>query len=204
MFLILLAALSNVDRSLLEGGGDRRAASGWRVFRQIVLPAIKPVVIVALTIRGLDLIRLFDIVWALTRGGPGNMTETISVYAYVKGFERFDVSMTAALTFRRHHLAVDRRLRPAAQGGDRTMSRRALAPWFRRRDAWSTIARVSAATAITVLFLFPIYWLFINAFKTPEEVFASPPAWWPATPTLETFRVLFRDGDVEAVLEQAS
>jgi len=98
MFLILLAALSNVDRSLLEAA-EIDGASGWRVFRQIVLPAIKPVVIVALTIRGLDLIRLFDIVWALTRGGPGNMTETISVYAYVKGFERFDVSMTAALTF---------------------------------------------------------------------------------------------------------
>lgn len=98
MFLILLAALSNVDRSLLEAA-EIDGAGPVRVFRQIVLPAIKPVVIVALTIRGLDLIRLFDIVWALTRGGPGNMTETISVYAYVKGFERFDISMTAALTF---------------------------------------------------------------------------------------------------------
>ena len=69
------------------------------VFRRIVLPAIMPVVIVGLTIRGLDLVRLFDIVFALTRGGPGNMTETVSVYAYFKGFERFDISFTAALTF---------------------------------------------------------------------------------------------------------
>ncbi|MEQ8966788.1 MAG: sugar ABC transporter permease [Azospirillaceae bacterium] len=98
MFLILLAALSNVDRSLLEAA-EIDGASGWRVFRRIVLPAIRPVVLVALTIRGLDLIRLFDIVWALTRGGPGNMTETVSVFAYVKGFERFDISTTAALTF---------------------------------------------------------------------------------------------------------
>jgi len=98
MFLILLAALSNVDRSQLEAA-EIDGASGWTVFRKIVLPAIRPVVIVALTIRGLDLVRLFDIVWALTRGGPGNMTETLSVYAYVKGFERFDISMTAALTF---------------------------------------------------------------------------------------------------------
>lgn len=79
------------------------------------------------------------------------------------------------------------------------MSRRPPAAWYRRRDAWSTIARVTVAVLITVVFLFPIYWLFINAFKTPEEVFASPPAWWPATPTLDTFRVLFRDGDVGAV-----
>ena len=74
MFLILLAAWSNVDKSQLEAA-EIDGASGWRVFRRIVFPAIRPVVFVALTIRGLDLVRLFDIVYALTRGGPGNMTE---------------------------------------------------------------------------------------------------------------------------------
>ena len=98
MFLILLAAWSNVDRSQIEAA-ELDGASGWRIFRYIVLPAIRPVIIVALTIRGLDLVRLFDVVWALTRGGPGNMTETISVYAYIKGFELFNVSLTAAFTF---------------------------------------------------------------------------------------------------------
>ena len=98
MFLILLAAWSNVDKSQLEAA-EIDGASGWRIFWRIVLPAIRPVVFVALTIRGLDLVRLFDVVYALTRGGPGNMTETISIYAYVKGFERFDISITAALAF---------------------------------------------------------------------------------------------------------
>jgi len=98
MFLILLAALSNVDRSQLEAA-EIDGASGWTVFRRIVLPAVMPVVIVGLTIRGLDLVRLFDIVYALTRGGPGSMTETVSVYAYFKGFERFEISFTAALAF---------------------------------------------------------------------------------------------------------
>lgn len=98
MFLILLAAWSNVDRSQLEAA-EIDGASGWRVFSKIVLPAIRPVVFVALIIRGLDLVRLFDIVYAMTRGGPGNMTETLSIYAYVKGFERFDISMTAAFAF---------------------------------------------------------------------------------------------------------
>lgn len=98
MFLILLAAWSNVDKSQIEAA-EIDGASGWRIFRYIVLPAIRPVIIVALTIRGLDLVRLFDVVWALTRGGPGNMTETLSIYAYVKGFELFNVSLTAAFTF---------------------------------------------------------------------------------------------------------
>ncbi|HEY7377341.1 MAG TPA: hypothetical protein VH542_01515, partial [Steroidobacteraceae bacterium] len=52
---------------------------------------------VAILIRGLDLFRLFDIVWALTRGGPGTMTETISVFTYVKGFQQFETSYTAAV-----------------------------------------------------------------------------------------------------------
>jgi len=98
MFLILLAAWSNVDKSQIEAA-EIDGASGWRIFRLIVLPAIRPVIYVALTIRGLDLVRLFDVVWAMTRGGPGNMTETISIYAYIKGFELFHVSRTAAFTF---------------------------------------------------------------------------------------------------------
>ena len=98
MFLILLAAWTNVDRSQIEAA-EIDGASGWRTFRYIVLPAIRPVIFVALTIRGLDLVRLFDVVWGLTRGGPGNMTETISIYAYIKGFEMFNISLTAAFTF---------------------------------------------------------------------------------------------------------
>ena len=46
-----------------------------------------------------DLFRLFDVVWALTRGGPGTMTETVSIYAYAQGFQQFETSYTAAMTF---------------------------------------------------------------------------------------------------------
>lgn len=96
MFLLLLAALSGVDKSQLEAAAID-GASWWRTFTKIVLPAIWPVIAVAVLIRGLDLFRLFDIVWALTRGGPGTMTETISVFAYVKGFQQFETSYTAAV-----------------------------------------------------------------------------------------------------------
>jgi len=72
MFLLLLAALGNVDRSQLEAAAID-GAGWWRTFSRIVLPAIAPVMTVAILIRGLDLFRLFDIVWALTQGGPGTM-----------------------------------------------------------------------------------------------------------------------------------
>lgn len=96
MFLLLLAALSGVDRSQLEAAAID-GAGYWRTFRKIVLPAIWPVMVVAILIRALDLVRLFDVVWALTKGGPGTMTETLSIFTYVKGFQQFETSYTAAV-----------------------------------------------------------------------------------------------------------
>ncbi len=98
MFLILLAALSNVDKSLTEAA-EIDGAGFWRTFRRIVLPAIWPVMAIAILIRGLDLARIFDIIWALTAGGPGTMTETISIYTYIQGFQQFETSYTAAIAF---------------------------------------------------------------------------------------------------------
>ncbi len=96
MFLLLWAALQEVDKSQLEAAEIDGA--GWaQKLWWVVLPAIKPVVIVALLIRGLDLFRLFDVVWGLTRGGPGTMSETISIYTYVVGFQQFEISYAAAM-----------------------------------------------------------------------------------------------------------
>ena len=56
-------------------------------------------------------------------------------------------------------------------------------------------ARLLLACGLVVLFLFPIYWLVIMAFKTADEIFAFPPVWWPGSFNLANFAVLFRDGD---------
>ncbi|HEY7750007.1 MAG TPA: sugar ABC transporter permease [Aestuariivirgaceae bacterium] len=96
MFIILLAALANLDREQLDAAAID-GASSWRTFVEIILPAIRPVMMIAILIRGLDLIRMFDIVWQLTRGGPGSLTETISIYAYIRGFQEFDTSYIAAV-----------------------------------------------------------------------------------------------------------
>lgn len=96
MFLLLWAALNEVDRSQLESA-ELDGAGYLARLRHVVLPAIAPVVIIALLIRGLDLFRLFDVVWGLTRGGPGTMTETVSIYAYVVGFQQFETSYAAAM-----------------------------------------------------------------------------------------------------------
>lgn len=98
MFLLLFASLTNVDPSL--GEAARIDGAGfWRTLWSITLPVIRPVIVIALLIRGLDLFRIFDVIWALTKGGPGTRTETISIYAYVQGFQQFETSYTAAMAF---------------------------------------------------------------------------------------------------------
>ena len=60
-------------------------------------------------------------------------------------------------------------------------------------------AGMLTSIAITIVFLFPVYWMFAVSLKTPQEIFKFPPAWYPATPQLQNFLVLFRDGDVWSV-----
>jgi multiple sugar transport system permease protein len=68
-----------------------------------------------------------------------------------------------------------------------------------RRERLQTGLRLAAAVLVTLFFLFPIYWLFMISFKTADEIFSYPPAWYPATPNLESYYVLFRDGDAVTV-----
>ena len=59
--------------------------------------------------------------------------------------------------------------------------------------------RYVAVITLTILFLFPIYWLFMISFKTANEIYAYPPVWWPETLQLSNYRVLFEDGDAATV-----
>jgi multiple sugar transport system permease protein len=59
--------------------------------------------------------------------------------------------------------------------------------------------RYFAAATLTVIFLFPLYWLFMISFKTPAEIFAYPPVWWPQSMQLANYAVLFKDGDVVVI-----
>ena len=59
--------------------------------------------------------------------------------------------------------------------------------------------RYAAAVLVTAVFMFPIYWLFIISLKTPEEIFAYPPVWWPGSFQFANYAVLFKDGDAATV-----
>lgn len=79
--LLLLAGLQNIDASLYEAARID-GASAWRQFRHVTLPLLRPAILVALIFRTLDAFRVFDLVYALTGGGPGTSTEPIALYTF--------------------------------------------------------------------------------------------------------------------------
>ena len=81
MALLLLAGLQNIDRGLYEASAID-GCGPVKNFFQITLPLMKSSIMVALLFRTLDSFRVYDLIAILTNGGPGNGTETLSVYAY--------------------------------------------------------------------------------------------------------------------------
>ena len=73
------------------------------------------------------------------------------------------------------------------------------APPLLRRPGVVFALRYTAVAALTVFFVFPIYWLFTISFKTPDEIFHFPPIWYPKSIQFANYRVLFKDGDVITV-----
>jgi multiple sugar transport system permease protein len=81
MTIILLAGLATIPdelhkQAMVDGAG------AWRRFLHVTLPLLRPVLVVALLFRTIDAIRIFDLVYVLTGGGPGGSTTSLSLYAY--------------------------------------------------------------------------------------------------------------------------
>jgi len=71
--------------------------------------------------------------------------------------------------------------------------------WWRRRKVRRLALRYVLAIVITVVFLFPVYWMSMTSFKRPDEIFAYPPVWYPADLQLENYWILFEGGDAFAI-----
>ncbi|HWA48731.1 MAG TPA: carbohydrate ABC transporter permease [Dongiaceae bacterium] len=79
------------------------------------------------------------------------------------------------------------------------MSDLTVQPPFFRRPGTQLALRYLIAIVITLFFVFPVYWLFIISLKTPDEIFAFPPVWYPKSIQFANFGVLFKDGDAVTV-----
>jgi len=67
------------------------------MFRYITLPLILPFIFIAAMIRTIDAVKSFDIIFAITQGGPGSASETINVYLYSVAFVYYDLGYGSAI-----------------------------------------------------------------------------------------------------------
>jgi multiple sugar transport system permease protein len=81
MTLVLFAGLQNIPAELIEAARIDGAGS-WRMLTRIILPLLRPVIAVALIVRGIDAAKAFDIILIQTKGGPDNASQTLSLLIY--------------------------------------------------------------------------------------------------------------------------
>lgn len=97
MFLVCLSALMSLSEEPVESARVD-GANALQVLVHIILPMISPLILVAVLIRSIDLIKIFDLVFIMTAGGPGNATEVISLFAYRQGFMKSDIGYGSAVS----------------------------------------------------------------------------------------------------------
>ena len=97
-FLVFLAALQGIDEELLDAT-RLETESEMRVFWSVVLPLLQPVIIIVLLLRLAEAIKLFDIPFALTGGGPGVATQSMSFLAFRTGLRYFDIGFASAMAY---------------------------------------------------------------------------------------------------------
>ena len=73
--------------------------SSWDVFWRVTLPQIRPVIISLLFLRAIDAFKIYDIIFVLTKGGPGDTTEVLSMFIYRQSFTFWRMGVGAAASF---------------------------------------------------------------------------------------------------------
>jgi len=97
-FIIMLAGLSSIPKEPIEAA-EILGASKWRIFWEVQLPLLRPVILLALVLRFLEAMAEFPKTWALFQGGPGSATETLPIYIFMTTWQYFQVSKGAAMSY---------------------------------------------------------------------------------------------------------
>lgn len=96
--LLLLAGLQTIPRELYESAAIDGAGS-WRQFTRITLPLLRTSILIVLVARTIEAFKVFDIIYIMTRGGPGDGTMTIAYYAYTQAFSSLLFGKGAAISY---------------------------------------------------------------------------------------------------------
>jgi multiple sugar transport system permease protein len=96
--LILLAGMQSISPEIAEAA-DLDGLSRWQYLWKMVLPLIRPVIVVVGLIRLIDAVKAFDLVYIVTRGGPGTTTYTLPLHVHSVGFTQYFMGQSAAIAW---------------------------------------------------------------------------------------------------------
>ena len=167
MILIVLAALGSVPKAELEAA-EVDGLPWIRRIRHVILPHAKFILMLGMLLRTIDAFKMMDLIYPLTRGGPGNTTEVVGITLYRKAFEGFTMGWSSALAViaaaDRHRLHIDLPLHPQPEP---------------RREEASLMQPTGAGASTTwccgwssLVFFLPILWIILAAFKTKDDLLA--------------------------------
>jgi multiple sugar transport system permease protein len=94
--ILLLAALAVIPRDLYRAAAID-GASSWQTFWHITLPHLRTILTVVILFRMIDAMRVFDLLYVMTGGGPADMTETLSIYTYKILFQTLQFGYGSAI-----------------------------------------------------------------------------------------------------------
>ena len=96
VMLIVLGGLAGLPREPYESAVID-GANGWHMFRFITLPLLWPYIMIALIIRTIDALKVFDIIFVISEGGPGTASETLNIFLYLQAFQFYKIGYSSAV-----------------------------------------------------------------------------------------------------------
>jgi multiple sugar transport system permease protein len=96
VMLIVLGGLAGLPREPYESAVID-GANNWHMFRHITLPLVWPYIMIALIIRTIDSLKVFDTIFVITQGGPGTASETLNIFLYLQAFQFYKIGYASAV-----------------------------------------------------------------------------------------------------------
>lgn len=98
MVLVILAGLVSLPGEPYEAA-KVDGASGWQRFRFLTLPMMRPTFMVVILMRAITALKTYDLIYVLTKGGPGVKTEVISYHIYQEAFRNLEIGSASAMSY---------------------------------------------------------------------------------------------------------
>ena len=162
------------------------ARTRWQRFWRITFPLLRPVSAITLLLGLVYTLKVFDIIWIMTTGGPADASTTFATWSYRLGFGNLLPDVRPRRRGRQHADRHRARLRPGlhprpAKAATLRMNRRTARTWWKTGDR---------PASLTALMLFPVYWMINVSLTRDQDMRKTPPNWFPLHGTLDGYRAV--------------